>query len=244
MRLSPTTIAVKRITSKVPRSNFSEDELTRVAECILKVEGIINPPIVIETGVRSYEVVDGHFEYYAAVRAKELDLRRGEMVGVFIVTPENDDSLQEQIKLLRKQDAVKKTETASDSGGDTGLRLTTFESRLTNIESRLESRFEVKMNELASENQDLKKEIQQIKAKKSEQIEKPLDIFNLMAKRDMMNIADISEKTADAVMKERKKEKFESLDDLITRLKGKRLISASTMLKIVDRWYQLKAHFR
>lgn len=101
MRLSPTAIAVKRIKSKVPRSEFSESELTQVAKCILEVEGIINPPVVIKTGVRSYEVIDGHFEYYAAVRAKELDLRRGEMIGVFIINSENEAAIREQVKLLR-----------------------------------------------------------------------------------------------------------------------------------------------
>ncbi|QTA93488.1 hypothetical protein [Desulfonema magnum] len=243
MRLSPTTIAVKRITSKIPRSNFSEDELTLVAKRILEVEGIINPPVVIETDVRSYEVVDGDFEYYAAVRAREIDLRRGEMLGVFIISPENEACLRDQVRLLRKQPSSEYAPLESDKS-EGGIRFTNIESRLTNIESRLESRFEVKMNELASENQGLKKEIQQIKAEKSRQVETPLDIFNLMDKRDMIRIADLSEKIADAVIQERSKEKFESLNHVIKRFKGRKVIGVDKMLKIVDKWYHLKEHFR
>jgi len=101
MKLSTVTIAVKRISSSVPRSNFSEDKLTELARYILDIEGIINPPVVIETGMRTYEVVDGHFEYYAAVRAKEIDPRKGEMIGVFLIEPENESSIRAQMKLIR-----------------------------------------------------------------------------------------------------------------------------------------------
>jgi len=141
----------------------------------------------------SYEVVDGHFEYYAAVKAKEIDLCRGEMVGVFILDSENEASLREQIKLLRKSRSVEKMDTPSDCG-ESGIRLTNIESRLTNIESRLESRFEVKLNGLTGENRELKREIQLIKTKKTEQLQNPLDIFNLMDRRKMIHLAHMSEK--------------------------------------------------
>ena len=80
MKLSTSLVGVKKINSKVPRSEFSEDELNLTAELILKAEGIINPPVIRRTSLESYEVVNGHFEYYAAVKAREINPRKGEMI--------------------------------------------------------------------------------------------------------------------------------------------------------------------
>lgn len=237
MKLDTAIIAVKRIRSDVPRSNFSEDELSRLAHCILELEGVINPPVVVETDPRSYKVVDGHFEYYAAVKAREVDPRKGEMMGVFLIEPENEASIREQIKLLRTSCFVEKADTLSDSG-ESGIRLTNIESRLTNIESRLESRFEIKLNELEGKNRELKREVQMVKDEKDKLIKQPLDIFNLMERRDMIYLAHMPEKVADAVIKEGKKKKFESLDDVLKRFKGTRILGEKKMLNIIDKWSQ------
>ncbi|MDZ8030716.1 Rho termination factor N-terminal domain-containing protein [Nostoc sp. DedSLP04] len=104
MKLSNSFIAVKKISSPVLRSQFSEDKLTQTAELILKVEGIINPLILRIINAQSYEVVDGHFEYYAAARAKEIDPQKGEYIGAFVIDPDNEEVLQKQIELMRKRE--------------------------------------------------------------------------------------------------------------------------------------------
>jgi ParB family chromosome partitioning protein len=101
MKLSTALVAVKKINSAVPRSNFSESELERAAQLILKAEGIINPLVIRRTSLESYEVVGGDFEYHVAARAREIDPRKGEMIGAFIIEPENEEVLLEQIKALR-----------------------------------------------------------------------------------------------------------------------------------------------
>ncbi|MCU0516022.1 MAG: Rho termination factor N-terminal domain-containing protein [Oscillatoria sp. Prado101] len=101
MKLSTALVAVKKINSAVPRSNFSESELNRAAQLILKAEGIINPLVIRRTSLESYEVVDGDFEYHVAARAREIDPRKGEMIGAFIIDPDNEEVLLAQIKALR-----------------------------------------------------------------------------------------------------------------------------------------------
>lgn len=104
MKLSTSLVAVKKINSTLPSSNFSEDDLNRVAELILKAEGIINPLILRRTSQESYEVLDGHFEYYAAAKAREKDPLKGEMIGAFIIEPENQEVFKEQVKALRERE--------------------------------------------------------------------------------------------------------------------------------------------
>ncbi len=105
MKLSTALVAVKKINSTVPRSNFSESELNRAAQLILKAEGIINPLVIRRTSLESYEVVDGDFEYHVAARAREIDPRKGEMIGAFIIDSENEEVLLEQIKALRMRES-------------------------------------------------------------------------------------------------------------------------------------------
>ena len=118
MKLSTSLVAVRKINSKVERSNFSDKDLNQAAELILKAEGIINPLVLRKTNQDSYEVVNGDFEYYAAAKAKERDPRKGEMIGAFIIEPEYEDVLQEQVKALRERDTqtdkTGKSETDTD----------------------------------------------------------------------------------------------------------------------------------
>jgi hypothetical protein len=105
MRLFTSLVAVKKITSLRSRSDFDGESLEKLAQQILKAEGIINPIVVSRTSLESYEVMDGDFEYYAGVRAREIDPRKAEMISVFIIEPENDavnSAIEKQIELLRQ----------------------------------------------------------------------------------------------------------------------------------------------
>ncbi|AFZ13058.1 hypothetical protein Cri9333_2186 [Crinalium epipsammum PCC 9333] len=105
MKLATSLVPVKKISSPVERSNFDENALSNTAKLILQAEGIINPLIVRRINLESYEVVEGHFEYYAAVRAREIEPRKGEMIGAFIIEPENETLLIEQAKYFRNRES-------------------------------------------------------------------------------------------------------------------------------------------
>ena len=157
-KLFPSLVAVKRITCTVPRSNFAEPDLDKLARLILDSGGLINPIIVRRTSMDSYEIVDGNFEYYAAARAKEIQPLKGETIGAFILEPENEELLLEQLEILRKtaitdncgdNETPKESSITEDSGESETLEPpSSFEQRLTNIEARLENQ----INELKAEN--------------------------------------------------------------------------------------------
>jgi hypothetical protein len=94
-------IDVKSITSNVPRSQFDETELARLAEMILACEGLLKPPILKVTGLDSYAVIDGDREYYAATVAREMDPRQGEMIDALVISPKHEEMVRKQIDLLR-----------------------------------------------------------------------------------------------------------------------------------------------
>ncbi|NUN66412.1 ParB N-terminal domain-containing protein [Pseudanabaena biceps] len=105
MKLSTSLVAVKKITATSSRLDFESEQIERLAEQILRAEGIISPLIVRRTSLQSYEIVSGYFEYHAAVRAREIDPRKGEMIAVYIIEPDDErmsEAITEQIKLLHR----------------------------------------------------------------------------------------------------------------------------------------------
>lgn len=247
MKLSTSLVAVRKITSSVPRSNFTDNHLEQAARLILEAEGIINPIVLHRTSVESYEVVDGHFEYYAAARAREIDPRKGEMIGAFIIEDENEEVLKQQVKLLRQQQP---TATIPNTSGLNGseLQLINLESRQTNLESRIETRLNELKAEQARNMQKIEDEIQEIRNQFQKRID-PLEAFNssneseLISKLRMVGIiGKKASKVIEKISSERKKQKFNSLSDVMARVKikiGKREekgISSEKMVEIIDSW--------
>jgi ParB-like chromosome segregation protein Spo0J len=190
-KLSPSLVAVKRISSAVPRSNFAEPDLDKLARLILDAGGLINPIIVRRIGMDAYEIVDGNFEYYAAARAKEIDGFKGETIGAFILEPENEELLLEQLEILRKtaiSENLGEIETIKEQSiTEASVEIETLESsssleqRLTNIEARLEIQINELKAEHAREKQVLAERIQEIENLISQQL--PLLIEAQLADR-------------------------------------------------------------
>lgn len=95
---------VDTIKCSVPYSEIKEHEnfVKRLANIILESGDIINPLVVKKVGFDSYELVYGEIEYYAAVKASEIDPKKGEMIGAFIIEDSEEDSIKMQFNLLRK----------------------------------------------------------------------------------------------------------------------------------------------
>ncbi len=236
-KLSISIVAVKKITSQEPRSNFADSDLEKVATLSLEAEGLINPIVIRRTSLESYEVVDGDFEYHAAARAREIDPRKGEMVAAFILEPENEEVLLEQVKTLRKGRTIKNTVEVTEN-----QPVTSLEYRLTNIESR----FEKQNNELKSELVQLIKkiedEVKEIKTDIPKQLE-PLEVFNDLKISELINrlksggiTGKVAEKIINIIERERKYKKFESLSDVVDRVQG---LNHKRMLALIDSWSKI-----
>jgi len=174
-KLLVSLVLVKKITSTVPRSNFAERDLEKLAQLILELGGLINPIILRRNGMDSYEIVDGDLEYYAAAKAREINPMKGETIGAFILEPENEGLLLEQVQALRKSaktenlvenpetgflyentssqpaDSIKNpvslVEVPNFGENETPQESSSLEQRLTNIEAQ----FATQINELKAE---------------------------------------------------------------------------------------------
>jgi len=189
-KLLVSLVLVKKITSTVPRSNFADRDLEKLAQLILELGGLINPIILRRNGMDSYEIVDGDLEYYAAAKAREINPMKGETIGAFILEPENEGLLLEQVQALRKsaktENLVENPETGflyentssqpADSiknpvslvevpnlcENETPQDSSSLEQRLTNIEAQFASQIIELKAEYAREQKVLAQSIQEL----------------------------------------------------------------------------------
>lgn len=243
MKLSTSLVAIKKISCIKPRSKFADDQLEQAAQLILESEGVINPVVVRRTSLHSFEVVDGDFEYYAAARAREIDPRKGEMIGVFIIEDENEEALTKQIELFRKSKPVISNNLSSNSDS-IEYPLINFmqslsnntDSRLTNIELRLENRTNELQEEFRREIRNISDKIKEIENKIPKPIE-PLEALNtlkLMELSTRLKRVNVKPQIIEKIFNERETNgKYSSFSNVLDRMRGKGL-GDKTMIKIID----------
>jgi hypothetical protein len=225
-------VDVKNISSNKPRSNFKESDLQKTAELILNSGCLLKPLVLKQIGPESYEVVSGHFEYYGAARAKEINPREGEMVSAFVLSSNKMNESIQQIEFLGHEVQSDKP-VISDNNND---------QRITNLEYRLDKAIEEMKLSQSKETHRLEKELEQVKSKIPKQIE-PIEVFNkfnIVELTQKLAFAGIKGKTAEKIVllveKERAIKPFNSLTNIIQRVKG---LGAQRMISIVDTWGKL-----
>ena len=107
-------VDVKVISSDLPRSNFVESELDKLADLILESNGLLRPIILQQSRAGKYKVIEGHREYYAAVIAKGKNLKKGEMVNAFVIDADLKKSAIAQLALLSGEPVANNTNLSND----------------------------------------------------------------------------------------------------------------------------------
>lgn len=101
-------VDIKNIQSKISKAEFDRADIEQLADLILATDGLIRPLILKLTGVdkqtcvEQYAVIAGDLEYHAAVRAKEKNLQKAEMVNAFVISDDSQQFAIEQLTLLSK----------------------------------------------------------------------------------------------------------------------------------------------
>jgi hypothetical protein len=104
MEISSAIVRVKKIEPSQPKENFSTTDLNEAAQLILELAGVITPIILLRTQPEAYRIVEGNFEYYAALQAMEIDPRKRNRINTYIVESEEElPFYQKQIEVFRKQ---------------------------------------------------------------------------------------------------------------------------------------------
>jgi ParB family chromosome partitioning protein len=114
MILTTSSVDLEGITSSVSRSLFDESELEYLANLFLKSGDTVSPILLREKSPIAFEVLEGHREYYAALKAQELD-SRFESIRAYIVPSDREESIVEQYEYFHSPDR------GQDGGKDSGI---------------------------------------------------------------------------------------------------------------------------
>jgi len=99
-KLNLSLVAVKRITSDIPASNFDQFELEIAGELSLAIGGFVIPPVLVRDS-SGYRVVSGHFQFHAAVLARRLNPKAGETIPAIVLESENQTTGSALLKILK-----------------------------------------------------------------------------------------------------------------------------------------------
>ena len=155
INFSTSLVDLDNITSKVDISEFSADKIDNMANLIMTVGGVVRPIILKRTGIESCEIVTGNFEYYATIKASEIDPEHSGMIRGFIITEKQEENIIKQQEILRSLETpiAENLEVTSDVR-DSQVDLTKMFNNLTKeLNSQLDKKLQpmtTKLNELAT----------------------------------------------------------------------------------------------
>lgn len=127
-KLMPALVSVRRMISNVPEAYFNRAELEVAANQSLALGGFFDPPVVRRDG-ENYQVISGHFEFYAAAIARQIDPQAGETIPAFIVETEISE-ISKTVAVDRESLATLNSEI-----GDLVDELATLERAAFNLEA-------------------------------------------------------------------------------------------------------------
>ena len=105
MMLNTFSVDLEGITSSVSRSQFDESELEHLANLFLQSGDTVSPLLLRQNTPLAFEVLEGHREYYAALKAQEID-SRFESIRAYIVPSDREGSILEQYEFFHSSNAV------------------------------------------------------------------------------------------------------------------------------------------
>jgi len=226
-------VDLKEIKSDVSRSTFLEQDIEQLADSILKNDSLLRPLILKQTGIESFVVLDGHLEFYAAVRAREKNPRQAEMVNSFVISPKDESTVNQQINFLRKSDnpIIDPLPKPENMDGISNW-ITSFENRLTEMREVI---FQNNQSNESRFNQLEKNLVQKPK-------ENLLDVINTLKKEvliQQLSRYGLPKKKVEAIYEAReqkKDKKFEGYSDVVKSTKG---LGTDSFIGFIDAWENL-----
>lgn len=220
-------------------------QIEALANTIIDLGGLVNVPVVQQIGVDEYELISGYLEYYAYVKAYELNPRLPDRITVFVSNTKNQAAIRQQLEILQVIEAPQQNlpQSTNSNKSEIDLQIKNLESSINNINQNFSASIEQLKGELLAE----------FEARLPQPIP-PLDAFNrilepeiaLRLQRKLEFLGASKAKKIVAQLQEISKRKnhkpFQSFTEISEVLREQqknravKLISENNILKLIDRW--------
>lgn len=233
-----TTSEIDLVTIIDPDKNllFDVDEIEHLAQSIAKVGALTRIPIVKRSGIENFQLVEGVFEYFAFLRARELNSALPDRMRVFIIPPRSEELVQEQIDAIRRIETPINQPITPNDRDDKNLEIK-IANHIDHLGNRINEMLRGISEEISSK---LKGHSSSAIFEKLLQIEEKLSIFEkeLLFTNDKINlktanknllkkVPSIGEKTADKIIRWREEidESISNLDEALEDLINKGILN-------------------
>ncbi len=219
-------------------------QIEALANTIIELGGLINIPVVKQISIDDYELVSGYLEYYAYLKACEINRRLPARLTVFISNSKNQAAITKQLNILAAIENSKQNLDENKNSTDTEIDL-----KLNNLESSIRNSNKAIFDALEKQ----KIELLSVIETKIPQLIPPIDSFNrilepeiafhVQRKLELILGKSKGKKFVELLLEVNKRETykpFQAFSEILDVLKssnGKRLISEVKMLDLIDRWY-------
>lgn len=215
-----------------PQSKSTEIEA--LARTVIDLGGLVNIPVVQLKGIDEYDLVSGHLEYFAYLKAREFSPALPDRLTVFIADKKNQVSIHSQLEILSAiEPPIDDLSARSSKDGISDLRIGNLEKRVDQSSQDLQAAIaQLKLDLLAA-----------IDAKLPQPIP-PLDSFNRILEPEVAHTVQrkmefLGTKKAQKIVTQlqavKPSQNFKTFKDVLTAL-GKGFLSEGKLLEVIDRW--------
>jgi hypothetical protein len=144
MSLLTSSIDLDTIAAPISITNaqFPISQIERLANLFLKAGDTISPILLRKISPIAFEVLEGHFEYYAALKAQEIN-DQFTAIRAYVVPPELESTILEQYNFLRSPST-----SAPQAQPDLAQNLAQMETAIAN---RLEQKLSTTIDRIVEE---------------------------------------------------------------------------------------------
>lgn len=103
-----------------------KSELEYFARSIIKLGGLLRIPIVKRTGIEAYQLIEGFFEYFSYLKAREIEPELPDRIRVFIMEGEYSESFETQLSFLKNIESTSASNTNKKSQDQINIQIENF----------------------------------------------------------------------------------------------------------------------
>jgi hypothetical protein len=223
-----------------PESPIRADAIIEtLANSIVSLRGLLRLPILYSLGIDEYELLSGHAEYYAYLKACSFDDSLPDRITALVVNKEHEKEINQQLSSISSATGISETN---------ALKVSTCNAEFNNLDAKLERMFN-------SQDKSINNLQNALLLKMEEFRPKPLPILEAFnnpvntSQQISSNLAFLGKSKINKILKilhsmSEKGKPFSSLKNvqelLIEKQKNGRrvkLINDKNMIEIVDSWH-------
>ncbi len=224
----------------------SESLIETLANTIVNLRGLLHLPVLYSLGIEEYELISGHTEFYAYLKAREFDDSLPDRLTVLVVDKKNAADIQKQLQTTASESksAVSNAAKLSSDASKT-IDFSNLEAKLERLFSSQQKSIESLQNNLINKIDSSLPEPLPILVAFNRVLEPLIEAHICIKLTNFVGKAKAEKICSQLKAAKKQNENFTSLISIQKTLvtinkKGKqsKLIGPEKMLEILDRWQQ------